>query len=74
VSGRQEEMRFLTRDSLKDPDVRKAASDLWSSDPFDVSDTERVRNILVELLEPDDFDGYEELQREIDEVFYGELL
>jgi hypothetical protein len=67
-------MQYLTPESLRDPEVREAAKDLRDSGIFNIEETERRRRALVDLLEPDDFEGYEELQREIDEVFYSGLL
>jgi hypothetical protein len=67
-------MRYLTPESLKDPEVRKAAKGLLDANIFDIEDSAKKRATLVDLLEPDDPEGYEELQREIDEVFYSDLL
>jgi hypothetical protein len=67
-------MQYLTPESLRDPEVKKAAQALRGAALFDILETERKRKDLVDLLEPDDFEGYEALQREIDEVFYSDLF
>jgi|LauGreDrversion4_2_1035121.scaffolds.fasta_scaffold245528_1 hypothetical protein len=69
-----EKMQYLTPESLKNPEVRKAAKGLLASNIFDIEETEKKRAALVDLLEPDDAEGYEELQREIDDVFYNGLF
>jgi hypothetical protein len=67
-------MQYLTMESLKDPEVRKAARGLLDANLFDIEETGKKRAALVDLLEPGTVGGYEELQREIDEVFYSDLL
>jgi hypothetical protein len=67
-------MQYLTLESLRDPEVRKAAEDLLDASIFDIGDSAKKRAALVDLLEPDDAEGYEELQREIDDVFYNGLF
>ena len=67
-------MQYLTPESLRDPEVKKAARSLREAGLFDIEDTERKRRVLTDLLEPDDAEGYDALQREIDEVFYSDLL
>ena len=82
VAAEEEEessgFKYLTVDSLKDPEVKKAAKALLKAkEKYGAFDTEKIeekRQDLVDLLEPDDADEYDALQREIDEIFFPEFL